>query len=197
MPVMPPFPPLPPLVSMLLHIVDPGVPPATAVGVMHAFSVIAVGAGASSPFVAVPLGAVPAMPSPASLAVTSQRSSAAATSATTTALDDPPSVILLGLAPVIAKPSTFAPSAAFVTVSAIASAGPSSVALALGDHTHPFVQSNPPYTSMPVLMVTASPNGALVQAYTRLPAACAAITASPSFANGIAIEPSPPEGASA
>src|SRR5262249_44484267 len=62
---------------------------------------------------------------------------------------------------------------------------------------HPLVQSSPPYTSMPALIVTASPNGALVQAYTRLPALAAFVIASPSLAKGLAIDPSPPAGASA
>src|SRR5258708_2565994 len=44
-------------------------------------------------------------------------------------------------------------------------------------------------------MFTASANGALVHAYTRLPALSAAVTASASLANGFACVPSPPGGA--
>ena len=47
------------------------------------------------------------------------------------------------------------------------------------------------------MSVTASVNGALVHAYTRLPVACASATASASLANGVAIFPSPGAVASA
>ena len=105
---------------------------------------VALVVGASAPFVAFPIGASPSAPSAASPAVTSHPSSVAATSATTTAIDDPPIIGTLGLAPLIAKPSTFAPRALASIVSATTSAGPSSSARALADQLHPFVQSKPP-----------------------------------------------------
>src|SRR5205085_2453899 len=87
------------------------------------------------------------------------------------AIDEPPMVGSLGLAPAIANPSTFAPPALASIVSATLSAGPFSVLLLSCAHAHPLAQSNPPYTSTPLAMVTASPNGALAHAYTRLPPA--------------------------
>jgi hypothetical protein len=112
-------------------------------------------------------------------------------------MDDPPPFMSLGLAAVIANPSTFAPAAVFSIVNAISSAGPRSFERPLCDQVQPFAQSNPPHSSIPAFIVTAALNAAPAHAYTCLPVLCAALIASASVEKGFPFDPSPPADASA
>jgi hypothetical protein len=135
---------------------------------MHAFIVAASGSVAFAPFTTGSWGVRPSAPSTPSLAVTSHRTNSAATSATATAMDDPPFFAADALAATTAKFSTFASSAPLASVSAIWSAGPLSMLFAACDQVQSFAQANPPNSSTPAEIVTASTKGALAHAYTRL-----------------------------
>ena len=120
---------------------------------------------ALAPVDGVPLGVTPSAPAAPSFASTVDCLSVAITSATATPIAEPPPIGSLGLAPVMEKFDTSAPSAPVPMVNAALSAGPISAVCAVLDHVHcAEVQLKPPYTSRPAVRFTASANVALAQA---------------------------------